>query len=71
MILSAHMLLLVSYAGMASRVSVTKEVIIGLTLGLGAGLTWKVDAETRVKLLSQPVSAELWAREVSIMKLLV
>jgi hypothetical protein len=28
--------------GNASRVSVTKEITIGLTLGIGAGLMWKV-----------------------------
>lgn len=28
--------------GNASRVSVTKEIAVGLTLGLAAGLTWKV-----------------------------
>lgn len=33
--------------GNASRVSVTKEITIGLTLGIAAGLTWKV----RVQLL--------------------
>jgi len=27
--------------GNASRVSVTKEITIGLTLGIGAGLMWK------------------------------
>ena len=28
--------------GQASRVSVTKEIVIGMTLGLAAGLWWKV-----------------------------
>lgn len=28
-------------AGVASRVSVTKEIAIGLSLGIAAGLTWK------------------------------
>lgn len=31
-----------SSTGMASRVSLVKEITIGITLGIGAGLTWKV-----------------------------